>query len=245
MSDNGRPEQTVDGGAADARPACVALVPVAQPTEWTGRPASRPRGPPRPLSPNCSQPPSRPRKPAACAGPPLPTRRPLTAPAGSGPRRRHPDPANHLNRDLARRLSGDGCEPSPGCNPGDGTSGEGARRRDLGMRDFRLRAIQRHGFGAAQAPTAPARTTGSNWFQAQPPRLFRASRRETAGAATARRAAARSAMPDRKSTSASNVSRKKVELPNCGSNTNSAAAPPNTSSDSRWSVRYFAPGARP
>jgi hypothetical protein len=46
MSDNGRPEQQVDdGGVADARPACVALVPVAQPTEWTGnqqpsRPAS-------------------------------------------------------------------------------------------------------------------------------------------------------------------------------------------------------------
>jgi hypothetical protein len=36
MSGSGRPEQTVgDGGGADARPACVALVPVAQPTEWT------------------------------------------------------------------------------------------------------------------------------------------------------------------------------------------------------------------
>jgi len=46
MPDNGRPEQTVDGGGiADARPPCVALVPVAQPTEWTARgnqPASRP-----------------------------------------------------------------------------------------------------------------------------------------------------------------------------------------------------------
>ena len=34
-----------DGGAAEARPACMALVPVAQPTEWTGRahqPSSRP-----------------------------------------------------------------------------------------------------------------------------------------------------------------------------------------------------------
>ncbi len=37
MSDSGRPEQTVDDRAADARPACVALVPVAQRTEWTGR----------------------------------------------------------------------------------------------------------------------------------------------------------------------------------------------------------------
>lgn len=36
MSGSGRPEQTVDDGVvADARPACVALVPVAQPTEWT------------------------------------------------------------------------------------------------------------------------------------------------------------------------------------------------------------------
>ncbi|MDB5577381.1 MAG: hypothetical protein JWR80_2557 [Bradyrhizobium sp.] len=46
MSDNSRPEQAIDdGGVADARPACVALVPVAQPTEWTGRahqPSSRP-----------------------------------------------------------------------------------------------------------------------------------------------------------------------------------------------------------
>ena len=34
-----------EGGAADARPACVALVPVTQPTEWTARahqPSSRP-----------------------------------------------------------------------------------------------------------------------------------------------------------------------------------------------------------
>ena len=34
-----------DGGASDARPACVALVPVAQPTEWTAKahqPSSRP-----------------------------------------------------------------------------------------------------------------------------------------------------------------------------------------------------------
>ena len=36
MTDSGRPERTVDdGGVADARPACVALVPLAQPTEWT------------------------------------------------------------------------------------------------------------------------------------------------------------------------------------------------------------------
>ena len=34
MSDSGRPEQAIDRGA-DVRPACVALVPVAQPTEWT------------------------------------------------------------------------------------------------------------------------------------------------------------------------------------------------------------------
>lgn len=46
MPDCGRPEQAVDdGGVADARPACVALVPVAQPTEWTrtaSQPSSRP-----------------------------------------------------------------------------------------------------------------------------------------------------------------------------------------------------------
>jgi len=44
MSSNGRPEQTVDdGGVADARPACVALVPMVQRTEWTAhRQPSRP-----------------------------------------------------------------------------------------------------------------------------------------------------------------------------------------------------------
>ncbi|MFH1339952.1 MAG: hypothetical protein ABIL01_01890 [Pseudomonadota bacterium] len=36
MSDDRRPGQAGDdGGGANARPACVALVPVAQPTEWT------------------------------------------------------------------------------------------------------------------------------------------------------------------------------------------------------------------
>jgi hypothetical protein len=34
MSDGDRPEQAVDDGVV-ARPPCVALVPVAQPTEWT------------------------------------------------------------------------------------------------------------------------------------------------------------------------------------------------------------------
>jgi len=33
MSDHG-PEQTIDDGVTNARPACVALVPVAQRTEW-------------------------------------------------------------------------------------------------------------------------------------------------------------------------------------------------------------------
>ena len=46
MSGSGRPEQTVhDGEATDARPACVALVPTVQPTEWTrtaGQPPARP-----------------------------------------------------------------------------------------------------------------------------------------------------------------------------------------------------------
>jgi hypothetical protein len=47
MLSNGRPEQTVnDGGIGDARPACVALVPMVQRTEWT-RTAS---GPSRPAS---------------------------------------------------------------------------------------------------------------------------------------------------------------------------------------------------
>lgn len=41
MSDNARPEHAVDDGTAAVRPACVALVPVAQPTEWTKQP-SRP-----------------------------------------------------------------------------------------------------------------------------------------------------------------------------------------------------------
>jgi len=46
MSDNGRPEQAIDdGGVADARPACVALVPVAQPTQWTGRANQQPSRP--------------------------------------------------------------------------------------------------------------------------------------------------------------------------------------------------------
>jgi hypothetical protein len=46
MSGSGRPEQTVnDGAVADAGPACVALVPMVQRTEWTGsagQPSSRP-----------------------------------------------------------------------------------------------------------------------------------------------------------------------------------------------------------
>jgi hypothetical protein len=46
MSERDRPEQAVEsGGVADARPACVALVPVVQRTEWSAhgqplRPAS-------------------------------------------------------------------------------------------------------------------------------------------------------------------------------------------------------------
>ena len=48
MTGSGRPQQTAhDDGVADARPACVALVPMAQPTEWT-RTASQ--QPPRPAS---------------------------------------------------------------------------------------------------------------------------------------------------------------------------------------------------
>ena len=36
MSSNGRPEQTADdGGAADAKPACVALVPVVPTVHWS------------------------------------------------------------------------------------------------------------------------------------------------------------------------------------------------------------------
>jgi hypothetical protein len=46
MSDSGQPEQAVDGGGvADAKPACVALVAVAQPTEWTGRANQQPSRP--------------------------------------------------------------------------------------------------------------------------------------------------------------------------------------------------------
>jgi hypothetical protein len=48
MTDSGRPEQTVDDGVVvDARPACVALVPLAQPTEWT---RAAHRAPSRPAS---------------------------------------------------------------------------------------------------------------------------------------------------------------------------------------------------
>lgn len=46
MLSSGRPEHTAnDGGVADARPACVALVPMVQRAEWTraaGQPPSRP-----------------------------------------------------------------------------------------------------------------------------------------------------------------------------------------------------------
>ena len=46
MSDNGRPEQaTDDGGFAEARPACVALVPMVQPTEWTRTASQQPSRP--------------------------------------------------------------------------------------------------------------------------------------------------------------------------------------------------------
>jgi hypothetical protein len=42
MTGSGRPEQTDhDGNVADARPPCVALVPMVQPTQWT-RTASQP-----------------------------------------------------------------------------------------------------------------------------------------------------------------------------------------------------------
>ncbi|MES2194802.1 MAG: hypothetical protein V4517_10320 [Pseudomonadota bacterium] len=43
MSDDERPERTVDDG--DARPACVALVPVAQQTEWAGTGHQQPSRP--------------------------------------------------------------------------------------------------------------------------------------------------------------------------------------------------------
>jgi hypothetical protein len=46
MSGSGRPDQAVDdGGVADARPACVALVPMAQPTEWTRTAGQQPSQP--------------------------------------------------------------------------------------------------------------------------------------------------------------------------------------------------------
>lgn len=45
MTGSGRPEQTDHGGSVgDTRPACVALVPMVQPTEWT-KPASQPSRP--------------------------------------------------------------------------------------------------------------------------------------------------------------------------------------------------------
>jgi hypothetical protein len=46
MSGSGRPDQAVDdGGVADARPACVALVPMAQPMEWTRTAGQQPSQP--------------------------------------------------------------------------------------------------------------------------------------------------------------------------------------------------------
>ena len=46
MSGSGQPEQAVDDGVvADARPACVALVPMAQPTEWTRTASQQPSRP--------------------------------------------------------------------------------------------------------------------------------------------------------------------------------------------------------
>ena len=46
MSGNGRPEQTVDdGGVADGRSACVALVPMVQATEWTRTTSQQPARP--------------------------------------------------------------------------------------------------------------------------------------------------------------------------------------------------------
>src|SRR5437762_9232138 len=66
----------------------------------------------------------------------------------------------------------------------------------------------------------------------------------SAAAATALRRV-RKEMPDRKSTSESSVSSRNVEVPNFGHSRNSAAAAPNTTNDSKWSVRNFAPGRAP
>jgi hypothetical protein len=43
MPGSDRPEQTVDdGGVVDASPACVALVPMVQPAQWSQAPGHRP-----------------------------------------------------------------------------------------------------------------------------------------------------------------------------------------------------------
>ena len=65
-----------------------------------------------------------------------------------------------------------------------------------------------------------------------------------AATATARRRV-RKARPDRKIHERQGSRQEKVEVPNFGHSTNSAAAAPNTISESRWSVRYFAPGRAP
>ena len=159
--------------------------------------------------------------------------------AASGPGTSDLEPAG-----VSAACPGTGCEPSPGCKPRGRHLRRGRRRRDLGMRDFRLRAIQRHGFGCGCGAEAGRRghrfELGFGLRRLGIPRI---PPRDAAPAIAPRRL--RSAMPDRKSTSDSSVSRKKVEVPNCGSNTNSAPAPQNTSSESRWSVRYFAPGRAP
>src|SRR4051794_31119861 len=101
-------------------------------------------------------------------------------------------------------VSDDGAGPTPGCKPGDGTSW-----------------VCPPGTGAGRTISGSARCsdtgTAAGWYggSGSTATAFLEARVETVAPEVAgmpRRA--RKAMPDRKSTSAINVSRKKVEVPN-------------------------------
>lgn len=114
-----------------------------------GGTTSSPRGPPRPLSPNCSPPPSRPRKPAACGGPRPPMRRPLTAPAGIRSALPASGPGKSSERELARPVRRR-VRTIARLQAGGRHFRRGRGRRDLGLHDFRLDAIHRRGFDGSR-----------------------------------------------------------------------------------------------
>ena len=161
------------------------------------------------------------------------------------PQRDAADPANHLRSDQRGGLSGDGCASLAGWMPGEATSGEAAAGAEGGAAAgaARLGMIEQHGFGNGRGRCRPAtdcrrlqRRRGRLGFELPVRHGWRlslhAGRAPLRTPATARRRV-RSEMPDRKSTSESRVSSRKVEVPNFGHSKNSAAAAPNTMNDSR------------